>query len=134
MQEVGVVNVDVRKGTTRLDSHVGLQEAFGELKLHDIGPEFRFHFRTRGHSGISTATFAAFSSWKNSRACVFFGNLDSNRWQYNVAYFNFLEKNTNSGLNSMALRNQQVIIANAYRQDFLFPGIYSAVERALQQG
>ena len=52
----------------------------------------------------------------------FFGNLDSNRWQYNVAYFNFLEKNTNSGLNSMALRNQQVIIANAYRQDFLFQG------------
>jgi len=51
-----------------------------------------------------------------------FGNLDSNRWQYNVAYFNFLEKNTNSGLNSMALRNQQVIIANVFRQDFLFQG------------
>jgi hypothetical protein len=52
----------------------------------------------------------------------FFGNLDSNRWQYNLAYFNLLEKNTNSGLNTWARRDQQVIIANAYRQDFLFQG------------
>jgi hypothetical protein len=51
-----------------------------------------------------------------------FGTLESNRWQYNLAYFNFLEKNTNSGFNSMALRNQQVVIANVYRQDFFFPG------------
>ena len=52
----------------------------------------------------------------------FFGNLDSNRWQYNLAYFNLLEKNTNSGLNTFAPRHQQVIIANVYRQDFLFQG------------
>ncbi len=60
--------------------------------------------------------------WKNSRGCGFFGNFESNRWQYNLAYFNLLEKNTNSGLNSLALRNQQVIIGNVYRQDFLFQG------------
>ena len=51
-----------------------------------------------------------------------FGTLDSNRYQFNAAYFSMLEKDTNSGLNSMAYRNQQVLIGNLYRQDFLKPG------------
>ena len=51
-----------------------------------------------------------------------FGNLDSNRYQYNLAYFAMLEKDTNSGLNTLAYRNQQVMIANLYRQDFIKPG------------
>lgn len=33
-----------------------------------------------------------------------------------------LEKDSNSGLNTMAYRNQQVMIANVYRQDFIKPG------------
>src|SRR3984957_19386582 len=33
-----------------------------------------------------------------------------------------LEKDTNSGLNSMAYRHQQVLIGNVYRQDFIKPG------------
>ena len=51
-----------------------------------------------------------------------FGNFDSNRYQFNLAYFAMLEKDTNSGLNSMAYRHQQVMIANLYRQDFIKPG------------
>src|SRR5262249_18915940 len=51
-----------------------------------------------------------------------FGNLDNNKIQYNVAWFAQLEKDTNSGLNSYTLRDQQVIIANVYRQDFIWPG------------
>src|SRR6201988_2225622 len=38
VQERGIVNADVTKGTTRFDAHIGLQEAFGELKIKDIGP------------------------------------------------------------------------------------------------
>jgi hypothetical protein len=121
VQELGVVNVDVRKGTTRLDSHMGLQEAFGEIKLHDLGPNFDFVSVRAGIQAFNS-DFRGFLFVEEQPGVRFFGNLDSNRWQYNVAYFNFLEKNTNSGLNSMALRNQQVIIANAYRQDFLFQG------------
>jgi hypothetical protein len=121
VQELGVVNVDVRKGTTRLDSHLGLQEAFGEVKLHDIGPNFDF-ISVRAGIQAFNSDFRGFLFVEEQPGLRIFGNLDSNRWQYNVAYFNFLEKNTNSGLNSMALRNQQVIIANAYRQDFLFQG------------
>jgi hypothetical protein len=121
VQELGVVNVDVRKGTTRLDSHLGLQEAFAEVKLHDLGPNYDF-ISVRAGIQAFNSDFRGFLFVEEQPGMRFFGNLDSNRWQYNVAYFNFLEKNTNSGLNSMALRNQQVIIANAYRQDFLFPG------------
>jgi hypothetical protein len=121
VQELGVVNVDVAKGTTRLDSHLGLQEAFVEVKLHDLGPNYDFVSVRAGIQAFNS-DFRGFLFVEEQPGVRFFGNLDSNRWQYNVAYFNFLEKNTNSGLNSMALRNQQVIIANAYRQDFLFPG------------
>ena len=121
VQELGVVNVNVADGTTRLDSHIGLQEAFAEVKLHDLGPNYDF-ISVRAGIQAFNSDFRGFLFVEEQPGVRFFGNLDSNRWQYNLAYFNFLEKNTNSGLNSMALRNQQVIIANAYRQDFLFQG------------
>jgi len=121
VQERGIVNADVTKGTTRFDAHIGLQEAFGELKIKDIGPNYDFVSVRAGIQGFNS-DFRGFLFVEEQPGVRIFGNLDSNRWQYNVAYFNFLEKNTNSGLNSMALRNQQVIIANVFRQDFLFQG------------
>jgi hypothetical protein len=121
VQERGIVNADVTKGTTRFDAHIGLQEAFGELKLKDIGPNYDFISVRAGIQGFNS-DFRGFVFVEEQPGVRIFGNLDSNRWQYNVAYFDFLEKNTNSGLNSMALRNQQVIIANVFRQDFLFQG------------
>ncbi|MEP7336293.1 MAG: hypothetical protein ABI977_00885, partial [Acidobacteriota bacterium] len=56
-----------------------------------------------------------------------FGNFRSNRWQYNLAYFHMLEKETNSGLNTInfketGFRNQQVYIANIFRQDTFVKG------------
>jgi carboxypeptidase family protein len=126
VRELGIVNVDVRGGTSRLDSHVGLQEAFAEVKLHDVGPNFDFVSVRAGIQGFNS-DFRGFIFVEEQPGVRFFGNLDSNRWQYNAAYFNLLEKNTNSGLNSMALRHQQVIIANLYRQDFLFQGYTAQV-------
>ncbi|HTZ99796.1 MAG TPA: carboxypeptidase-like regulatory domain-containing protein [Candidatus Aquilonibacter sp.] len=121
VQEKGVVNIDVAKGTTRLDSHLGLQEAFGELKLHDLSPNFDF-ISVRAGIQEFNSDFRGFLFVDHQPGIRFFGNYDDNRWQYNLAYFNFLEKNTNSDLNSMALRKQQLILANVYRQDFLVPG------------
>jgi hypothetical protein len=121
VQERGIVNADVTKGTTRFEAHMGLQEAFGELKIKDIGPNYDFVSVRAGIQGFNS-DFRGFLFVEEQPGVRIFGNLDSNRWQYNVAYFDFLEKNTNSGLNSMALRNQQVIIANVFRQDFLFQG------------
>jgi len=51
-----------------------------------------------------------------------FGDLKNDRLEYNAAYFDFLEKNTNSGLNTFSRRKQQVMLGNVYIQDFFFPG------------
>ena len=121
VRELGIVNIDVRKGTTRLDSHFGFQEAFAEVKLHDLSPNYDF-ISVRAGIQQFNADFRGFLFVDEQPGVRFFGNLASNRWQYNLAYFNLLEKNTNSGLNSFALRKQQVFVANVYRQDFLFQG------------
>jgi hypothetical protein len=121
VQELGIVNIDVRDGTTRLDSHLGFQELFGEVKLHDLSSNYDFVSVRAGIQEFN-ADFRGFLFVDEQPGVRFFGNLDSNRWQYNLAYFNLLEKNTNSGLNTFARRKQQVIIANVYKQDFLFQG------------
>jgi hypothetical protein len=51
-----------------------------------------------------------------------FGNYDNNRIQYNLVYFNMREKDTYSDLNTFDSRHQQVLIANIFKQDFLFKG------------
>jgi hypothetical protein len=121
VRELGIVNVNVLAGTTRLDSHLGFQEAFAEVKLHDLSPNYDFISLRAGIQQFNS-DFRGFLFVDEQPGVRFFGDLSSNRWQYNLAYFNLLEKNTNSGLNSFALRKQQVIVANVYRQDFLFQG------------
>jgi hypothetical protein len=56
-----------------------------------------------------------------------FGTRDNNRWQYNLAWFRRMEKDTNSGLNDLgtAPRRDDVFVANAYRQDWPVPGFTS---------
>jgi hypothetical protein len=121
VRELGIVNIDVRGGTARLDSHFGLQEAFIEYKIHDLSRNYDFLSVRAGIQGFSS-DFRGFIFVDEQPGVRLFGNLHSDRWEYNVAYFNLLEKNTNSGLNTFALRHQQVIIANWYLQDFVKPG------------
>jgi hypothetical protein len=121
VREVGIVNVDVRKGTTRLDSHAGLQQAFAEYKIRDLSPNYDFLSVRAGIQSFSS-DFRGFIFVDEQPGVRFFGNLHSDRWEYNAAYFNLLEKDTNSGLNSFEARHQQVIVANFYMQDFVKPG------------
>ena len=121
VQENGVVNVDVRKGDTRLDTHLGLQEAFVEAKIKDLSSSYDFISVRAGIQNFNS-DFRGFIFSDQEPGIRIFGNLDSNRYQYNAAYFAMLEKDTNSGLNTLVYRNQQVMIANLYRQDFVKPG------------
>jgi hypothetical protein len=121
VQELGIVNIDVRDGTTRLDAHAGLQEAFAEYKIHDLSSNYDFLSVRAGIQSFSS-DFRGFLYVDDQPGVRLFGNLHSNRWEYNAAYFNLLEKNTNSGLNTFASRRQQVIVANLYMQDFIRPG------------
>ncbi|HXJ13146.1 MAG TPA: carboxypeptidase-like regulatory domain-containing protein [Candidatus Limnocylindrales bacterium] len=121
VKELGIVGPDVRAGTTRLDSHVGFQEAFLEYKLRDLSPNYDF-ISVRAGIQEFNADFRGFLFVDEQPALRVFGDLKSDRLEYNAAYFNFLEKNTNSGLNTFSRRNQQVMLGNIYIQDFFFPG------------
>jgi hypothetical protein len=121
VRELGIVSPDVRRGTTRFDSHTGLQEAFVEVKLHDLSPNYDFVSVRAGIQEFN-ADFRGFLFSDEQPAVRIFGNLKSDRLEYNAAYFHFLEKNTNSGLNTFDRRDQQVVLANIYIQDFFFPG------------
>jgi len=121
VRELGIVSVDVRDGTTRLDAHVGPQEAFGEYKIHDLSSNYDFISVRAGIQSFSS-DFRGFIFVDEQPGVRLFGNLHSDRWEYNAAYFNLLEKDTNSGLNTFQPRHQQVIVANFYMQDFIKPG------------
>jgi hypothetical protein len=120
-RERGIVNIDPRKGTDRFDAHVGVQEAFVEAKLRDLSPNYDF---VSVRAGIQqfTSDFRGFLFSEEQPGVRIFGNLRSNRIAYNLAWFYFLEKNTNSGLNTFEKRGQQVYVANVYVQDFLAKG------------
>jgi hypothetical protein len=122
VRELGIVSPDVRKGTNRFDTHVGLQEAFVEVKLRDLSNNYDFISARAGIQQFN-ADFRGFLFVDEQPALRVFGNLRSDRIEYNAAYFQFLEKNTNSGLNTMFdRRHQQVVLGNVYLQDFFFPG------------
>jgi Carboxypeptidase regulatory-like domain len=119
--ELGIVSPDPREGTTRFNDHVGLQEAFFEYKLADLSLNYDFVSARVGIQQFN-ADFRGFLFVDEQPGLRVFGDWQNNRIEYNAAYFNFLEKNTNSGLNSFASRGQQVVLANIYLQDFFFPG------------
>jgi len=121
VRELGIVGPDVRSGTNRFDEHLGLQEAFAEVKLHDIGPNYDF-LSVRAGIQQFNADFRGFLFVDEEPAVRLFGNLHSGRIEYNAAYFHFFEKNTNSGLNTFERRHQQVLLGNVYLQDFFFQG------------
>jgi hypothetical protein len=121
VRELGIVSPDVRRGTNRFDDHAGLQEAFVEVKLHDLSDNYDF---VSARAGIQqfNADFRGFLFADEQPGLRIFGNWKSDRIEYNAVYFQFLEKNTNSGLNTFERRHQQVVLGNVYLQDFFFPG------------
>ncbi|MCU1265078.1 MAG: hypothetical protein JWM21_1396 [Acidobacteria bacterium] len=120
-RENGVVNIDVRRGTNRTDTHISLEEAFGELKLADLSSNFDFVSLRAGIQPF-VSDFRGFIFSDNNLGVRVFGSFGNNRYQYNAAYFSMLEKDTNSGLNRLDTRHQNVYIANIFRQDFLRKG------------
>jgi hypothetical protein len=114
--ENGVVNPDVRDGTTRTRGFLALQELFGEMKLKTLSPNFDFLSARAGIQPFSS-DFRGFIFTDTNFGFRLFGTLASNREQWNLALFDRLEKDTNSGLNTFERRDQQVLVANFYRQD-----------------
>jgi Carboxypeptidase regulatory-like domain len=120
-RETGVVNIDVRRGTNRTDTHVSLEEAFVEVKLADVNANYDFISARVGIQPF-VSDFRGFIFSENNLGARLFGSFDNNRYQWNLAYFAQLEKDTNSGLNRFDRRQQNVYVANIFRQDFIRKG------------
>jgi hypothetical protein len=122
VQENAILKPDVRRGTSRTDAHVALQEIFYERKLRDLTPNYDF-VSFRAGSQPFTSDFRGFLYSDTNTGVRLFGNYAANRFQYNLAIFDRREKDTNSGLNTLTeRRGQQVGIINFYWQDFLRRG------------
>ncbi len=120
-KEQSVINASPEEGTDRTRHHVALQEAFGEKKLFDVGPNYDF-VSVRGGIQPFNSDFRGFLYRDSSLGVRAFGTMGRNRSQWNVAYFDQLEKETNSELNLLERRHQTVFLGNYYRQDFLTQG------------
>ncbi len=121
-QERGVVNINPQEGDKRTDGHVAIQEMFGEYKIMDLSPSYDFLSVTGGIQEF-TSDFRGFIFSDSAPGVRIFGNYEANRDQWNLAYFSELEKDTNTGLNTIfASRDQNVFVANFTRQDFMWPG------------
>jgi len=122
VEENAIVKPDVRRGTRRSDAQVALQEFFYERKIKDLSPNYDF-VSFRAGSQPFNSDFRGFIFNDTNLGARLFGNYASNRYQYNLAIFDRLEKDTNSGLNIFhERRDQQVAIANFYAQDFFRKG------------
>ena len=121
VRELGIVSPNVLAGTDRFDDHLGLQEAFVEVKLHDLSNNYDFVSMRAGIQQFN-ADFRGFLFVDEQLGLRIFGDLRSDRIEYNAVYFQMLEKDTNSGLNTFNRRHQQVVMGNVYLQDFFFPG------------
>ncbi|MFO0041467.1 MAG: hypothetical protein ACK55W_05925, partial [Pseudomonadota bacterium] len=119
VQDVRVLNIDPRLGTMRDDGFVGLQELFVDKHLRDVSDRYDFDAIRFGVQPFST-DFRGFLFQDLQFGLRLFGNRDNNRWQYNLAWFRRMEKDLNSGLNDPTepLRDDDVIVANLYRQDW----------------
>lgn len=106
---------------TRTKDFASLQEAFAEIHLADFTDNYDFVSMRVGNQPFNS-DFRGFIFNDTNLGARIFGNMDSNRWQYNVAAFDMREKDTYSELNTFDSRHQYVFVANVFRQDFFAKG------------
>ncbi|WGM40736.1 hypothetical protein [Caulobacter sp. NIBR1757] len=128
ISERRILSVKPSRDTEREDWFVGIQEAFVDYHLRNVSDRYDFDSIRVGIQPFN-ADFRGFLFQDNQLGVRLFGNRDNNRWQYNLAFFWRVEKDTNSGLNDVTqnLRDDQLFVANLYRQDFPVPGMTSQV-------
>ena len=118
VNQLGVLKVDPREGNERFDYHATLQEAFVDKHLWNKSDRYDFDSIRIGIQPFN-ADFRGFLFESQEPGVRWFGNAWNNRVQYNVAWFWRLNKDTNSGLNDLeSLRDDHVVLANVYYQDF----------------
>ncbi|MCL6251492.1 hypothetical protein M3P36_10620 [Altererythrobacter sp. KTW20L] len=124
-----VLFVEPSKPTHRTDHFLGVQEAFIDYHFSKYDTERYDFISIRAGIQPFQSDFRGFLFNDSQLGVRLFGNRDNNRFQFNLGAFWRLEKDTNSGLNSVVQRPRDdlVFLANLYRQDFLIPALTSQV-------
>jgi hypothetical protein len=128
--ERGLLKVDPNgaegNGRRRREGFVGIQALFVDRHLRNVSDRFDFDSVRVGIQPF-TSDFRGFLFSDSQFGVRLFGIRDNNIFQYNLAWFRRLEKDTNSGLNdvSQKLRDDDVFVANLYWQDFPVVGFTS---------
>ena len=132
VDEDGIVKADPTAGDVRSDNYVGFQELFADFHLANISERYDFVSSRIGIQQFN-ADFRGFLYNDNQPGTRFFGNYDDNKTQFNIAAFSRLDKDVNSGINTMFTdRHEDVYVANMFRQDMLALGhtmLFSVVHR-----
>ncbi|MDE8651658.1 hypothetical protein [Novosphingobium album (ex Liu et al. 2023)] len=123
-----VLHVEPSRASHRADHFLGVQEAFVDYHIRNVSDRYDFDSIRVGVQPFQ-ADFRGFLFNDSQLGVRLFGNRDNNRFQYNLAAFWRLEKDTNSGLNSVVQRPRDdfLFIVNVYRQDFLIPALTSQI-------
>ena len=131
VQERRLLNVRPSRAPDRHDTFVGVQEFFYDRHLRDVSTRYDFDSIRIGIQPFTT-DFRGFLFQDNQLGVRLFGSRDNNRWQYNLAAFARLEKDTNSGLNDIAagVRKDYLAVGTVFRQDFPLPALTSLVTLA----
>jgi hypothetical protein len=121
-----ILSIKPNAPTHRTDGFVGVQEAFVDYHIRNVDDRFDFDSIRVGIQDFQ-ADFRGFLFNDDQLGVRLFGNRDDNRFQYNLAAFWRIEKDTNSGLNDLGqpLRHDWLLFANVYRQDLPVPGFTS---------
>jgi hypothetical protein len=126
VDELGIVNPNVNRGTARFRQDYATEEYFIETKLADLSPDYDF-LSVRAGSQFFSSDFRGLIFSDTNRGVRLFGTRNANRDQFNLMWLDQTEKDTNSLLNTWDDRHQNTVIANYYRQDFIWPGYTAQV-------
>ena len=123
-----VLDVRPSKASHRHDSFLGVQELFVDKHLGNTSDRYDFYSIRLGIQPFQS-DFRGLLFNDSQLGIRLFGNRDNNRFQYNLAAFWRLEKDTNSGLNDITQtpRDDFIFTGNLYRQDFPVVGLTSQI-------
>jgi len=128
VKELGLLRRNPERGKSRSDNHIGMQELFLDYHIRNVSERYDFDSIRVGIQPFN-ADFRGFMFLDNQPGVRLFGTRNNNIFQYNLAWFRRLEKDTNSGLNHLGkkIRDDDLFVGNLYYQDFPVLGFTSQI-------
>lgn len=108
------------------DTSLGLQHLSIRKHLRTVSANYDFDAIEFGIQPFNVDP-RGFLLFDNALGARIFGTRAANSWRYAIAWSRRFEKTTDSGLNTLALRTEDIYSANVYRQDWPRPGLRSGL-------